>query len=611
MYLWDLAKTNMNFTFKNIPDMFYRVCDRYDDKVAFRFKENGKWQDLTYSRLVELVESFALALLELGIRKGDRVGFVSENRIEWIISNFAVSLIGAVDVPIFPILTAKQEEYIFSNCGVSCLIVSNNFQLNKVMQFKDDLETLRQIIVLNDDFTTQDPAVRSYKDMVARGLELRPNHGREYFDKKINKIASDDLLTLIYTSGTTGDPKGVMLTHGNLCSNIKDANAVFGNLEQHTTLLFLPLCHAYERTSGFYTLFSGGAQINMAESIDVVASNLREVSPTIMTSVPKLLETIKKKIFHAMSKETPSKQKVFNWAVEVGSKYVRNKLDGKNSITLKAQYKIADKLVFSKLRDRVGGRLNRIISGGAALADDVYEFFMAMGVNVQQGYGLTEASPVVAVNRIDNIEIGTIGTPFNSVEVKIAEDGEILVKGPNVMKGYWNDIAATKEAIDSDGWLHTGDVGQFTKKGNLKITDRKKYIFVNSGGKNIAPQPIENVLAQSRYIDHCMLIGDMREYITALITPDFVQLKELAEEFGITYSNETELISNDRIVKHIKKEIDYLQKDFAKFERIRKFSLLSKPFTVEDGELSPKMSVKRHVVEQKYSDMIDDMYKGS
>ncbi len=600
----------MKFTFKNIPDMFYRVCDRYGNKVAIRYKENGTWHEISYTRLTELVESFALALLELGIRKGDRVGFVAENRIEWIISSFAVSLVGAVDVPLFPILTAKQEEYIFTNCGVSCIIVSNNFQLNKVMQFKDDLDTLRQIIVLNDEFNTQDPAVRSYKDMIARGYELRgDNHDRDYFLKKVNKINHDDLVTLIYTSGTTGEPKGVMLTHGNLCSNIEDANTVFGNLEGDRSLLFLPLCHAYERTTGFYTLFSGGTQINMAESIDAVASNLREVAPTIMTSVPKLLETIKKKIYHAMRKESASKQKIFNWSVDVGTKYIKATLEGRNPLALRAQYKIADKLVFSKLRERIGGNLNRVISGGAALADDVYEFFMALGIKLQQGYGLTEASPVVAVNRIDNIEIGTIGEPFDSVEVKIAEDGEILVKGSNVMKGYWNDPVATRETIDENGWLHTGDVGMITERGNLKITDRKKNIFVNSGGKNIAPQPIENVLAQSRFIDHCILIGDMREYVTALITPDFAQLKELAEEFSISYTNETELISNDKIIKHIKKEIDYLQKDFAKFERIRKFSLLSKPFTVEDGELSPKMSVKRHVVEKKYSDMIDDMYK--
>ncbi len=599
----------MKFTFKNIPDMFYKVCDRYGNKVAFKYKHNGEWQDLSYTRLTELVEAFALALLELGIRKGDRVGFVAENRIEWIISSFAVSLIGGVDVPLFPILTAKQEEYIFTNCGVSCIIVSNNFQLNKVMQFKDDLDTLRQIIVLNDDFDTPDPAVRSYKDMVSRGGELKGNkHNREYFQRKVDKISHDDLLTLIYTSGTTGDPKGVMLSHGNLCSNINDANNFFGDLEDEITLLFLPLCHAYERTSGFYTLFSGGAQINLAESIDAVASNLKEISPTIITSVPKLLETIKKKIYHAMRKEKPSKQKVFNWAVDIGIKRVHSRLSGKNSITLNAKYKLADKLVFSKLREKVGGRLTRIISGGAALADDVFEFFMAMGISVQQGYGLTEASPVVAVIQTDNIEIGTIGQPFDSVEVKIAEDGEILIKGPNVMQGYWNDPTATREAIDEDMWLHTGDVGEFTDKGNLKITDRKKNIFVNSGGKNIAPQPIENVLAQSRFIDHCILIGDMREYVTALITPDFAQLKELATEFDIQFNNETELISNDKIIRHIKQEIDYLQKDFAKFERIRKFSLLSKSFTVEDGELSPKMSVKRHIVEEKYSDMIDKMY---
>jgi len=328
-----------------------------------------------------------------------------------------------------------------------------------------------------------------------------------------------------------------------------------------------------------------------------------------MTTVPKLLEKVKKKIYLAIEKESSIKKKMFHWAVSVGTKYVRNLLKNQVNPFTTTKYNIADKLVFSKLREKLGGQLRRMYSGGAALPIDVAEFFWALGIKVYEGYGLTEASPVVAVGRDNNIELGTIGTPLDGVEVRLADDGEILVRGPNVMKGYWKDELATQEAIDEDGWLYTGDIAIITEKGNLKITDRKKNIFVSSGGKNIAPQPIENLLCQSKYIDQCVLIGERREYCTALLTPNFEQLKQLANDLGLEYQSEDELIVNQKIIKHIKNEIDFYQKDLSKFEKIRKFSLLSKPFSVETGELSPKMSIKRHIVERNYADIIERMYK--
>lgn len=309
-----------------------------------------------------------------------------------------------------------------------------------------------------------------------------------------------------------------------------------------------------------------------------------------------------------MEREKPSKRKIFYKAIKVGQKYIEARLQGKDPFLLKMKYNFYDNLVFSKIRQRLGGNMKLFISGGAALMEDVQEFFMMIGVDVLQGYGLTEASPVISLNRPDNVELGSIGAPLPNVEVKLAEDGEILAKGPNVMVGYWNDDNATKETIDGDGWLHTGDIGMFTDKGNLKITDRKKNIFVSSGGKNIAPQPIENLLAQSRYIDHVVLIGDNRDYVTALLTLEWEQVKMLAEEFDIKYSDEQELISNKKIMQHIKSDIDFYQKDLAKFERVRRFQILSQPFSVENGELSPKMSLKRHVIEKKYQNLIDDMY---
>jgi long-chain acyl-CoA synthetase len=321
-----------------------------------------------------------------------------------------------------------------------------------------------------------------------------------------------------------------------------------------------------------------------------------------------LLETVKKKIFASMAKEKPAKQKIFNWAIDVGSKYIRAWQAGKIPVVLKSKYKLADKLVFSKIRQKIGSEKISFVSGGAALAPEVEEFFFAIGYLVYNGYGLTETSPVVSVARADNFEIGTVGEPLQDVEVKIADDGEILVRGPNVMKGYWNDEEATRMAIDNDGWLYTGDIGKITERGNVKITDRKKDIIVSSGGKNIAPQPIENILSLSPYVERCIIIGDNREFLTALITPDFEQIKAIADNFGIKYSNTNELISNEKIIKAIKQDIDRLQKDLAKYERVRRFKLLTEPFSIENGTLTPKLSIKRHVVERKYSDLIDQMY---
>ena len=591
----------MNFS--TIPEMFIKICRKYgNSKAAYKFKRDGKYVSLTHEALRENVENFAMGLMDLGIRAGDRVGIISENRIEWIVADYAITGLGAIDVPIFPTLTSKQEEYIFNDCQATALLVSNNFQLGKVMEFKDNIPSIRHIIVMNNEFDTRDPAVKSMTSVIKRGSEIKAKEEREmFFEDLCSKSKPDDVLTLIYTSGTTGNPKGVMLTNKNLVSNISSIKKVHLFDEHDTFLSFLPLCHAYERTTGYYACFGTGATSALAESLETVGANILEAHPTIMTTVPRLLEIVKRKIFLSMEKESAAKQKIFNWAVDIGKKYVQARRTGKIPITLKTQYKIADKLVFSKIRQKTGGRLDRFISGGAALSDEVCEFFMAAGFYVLEGYGLTESSPVVTVNLKESMEIGTIGKPLPDVEVKIAADGEILVRGDLVMKGYWNDEEATNEAIDEDGWLYTGDVGSFTEMGNVKITDRKKNIFVSSGGKNIAPQPIENVLSRSNYIEHVVLIGDKKEYITALITPDFEELKRLAKSFNFKYKTDTELITCEKCIVAIKKDIDALQKDFAKYERVRKFKLLSQPFTIENGELTPKMSIKRHVVERKYS----------
>ncbi len=597
--------------FSTIPEMFIKICNKFgQNKTAFMYKKDGVYIDVSYEEVRDKVECFAVGLLELGVHSGDRVGIVSDNRLEWAIADFAITGIGAIDVPIFPTLAAKQEEYIYNDCEAIAVVVSNSFQLKKILEVKETIPSLRHVIVMNDDAVSGEIFIKSMSGVIRRGAELRTKEERRnIFEEMAMKVASEDLLTLIYTSGTTGNPKGVMLTNKNIVANLIGVKDAIPFDETDVFLSFLPMCHSYERTAGYYTPICVGATIAFAEAIESVGTNITEVKPTLMTTVPRLLELIRKRIYQNIEKESGLKQKIFHWAVKTGLDYLHAQQHGKNPLGLKSLYLIADKLVFSKIRARTGGRLRLFASGGAALPVDVCEFFLATGITIIEGYGLTESSPVISVTRHGKIEVGTVGIPLINVEIKIAEDGEILAKGDNIMKGYWNDPVATNEAIDEDGWLYTGDIGKLTDKGNLKITDRKKSIIVSSGGKNIAPQPIENILSQSSFIEHCVLIGDKRDYITALLTPDFDQLKKLADTFGIKYDSPSELIGNEKIIQTIKNDIDRLQTDFAKYERVRKFKLLSQPFTVENGELTPKLSIKRHVVERKFNYLIEEMYK--
>ncbi len=597
--------------FETIAEMFLELCDRYgSEKPVYLRKIDEEYKPMNYTELRDRVESLAVGMPDLGLKRGDRVGIVSENRIEWPIVDFACVGLGLIDVPVFPSLTPKQLEYIYNDCQAVAIVVSNQFQLNKILEIKDNLPSLRHVIVLDDDCACEDLAVKSLGELIDRGERLKsPQKREEMFRRSCEKVEPDDILTIIYTSGTTGDPKGVVLTHRNVAANIKDSIDAVEFTDEDLLLSFLPWCHAYERTTGYYCGFASGATVAFAESVETVGANITETRPTIMTTVPRLLEMVKRKVYRSVEGESIFKKMIFNRAVETGIKRLRKKTKGKSTILLDAEYALQDRLVFSKIREKTGGRLKKFVSGGASLPPDVCEFFLAAGLTVLEGYGLTEASPVVAVSRPDSIEVGTIGKPLRTFEVKIAEDGELLLRGPSVMKGYWNDDRATLKAIDEEGWLYTGDVAEFTEKGNLKITDRKKNIIVNSGGKNIAPQPIENALTQSAFIEQCIVVGDSRDFVTALIAPDFEELEKLAKLFEIEYSIPTELISNKKITETIKADIDRLQSNRAKFERVRKFSLLSEPFTVENGYLTPKLSIKRHVVERKYSYLINQMYK--
>lgn len=609
--------------FSTIAGMFLGVTGTLakERRDAFRRKVSGTYVGTSYEELYEQVESVALSLRALGLSHGDRIGMMSENRLEWVVADFACACSGFVDVPVFPILTPKQVEYIFNNAEVKAVICSNTLQLGKLLKVADAIPTLEHIIVMQEDAVERNPGAREkgvifFRRLVEEGRKLALATPGQLERLAVN-ISPEDLLTLIYTSGTTGNPKGVMLTHGNFASNVTGTASAFEVYTTDVVLSYLPLCHAYERTAGYYTCFACGATIAFADSIETVTENLLEVKPTIMTSVPRLFERIKNRVEKSVMEGPEKNRKIFRWAFEVGKeRYRALQRKGWVGPIMAAKYALANKLVFAKIRERTGGRIRMFVSGGAALSADIAEFFFAMGMNIVEGYGLTEASPIIAANPLERPKIGTVGKPITNVEVKIAEDGEILARGPNVMRGYYGEPLATSEVIDAQGWLHTGDIGVIDSDGYLRITDRKKHLFISSGGKNIAPGPIETLLSESRFVDQIMLIGDKRPFITALIVPDFDALKDVAEMQGIKVPSLKEpaareaFLDSEPVVLAIEEDIRRMQRDLSAFERVRRFELLEEPFTVENGMLTPTLKVKRKVVEEKYKEKIEAMYAG-
>lgn len=521
--------------FNTIAEMFIGVTKYFkgSNKDAFMRKVNGKYEAVKYDHFYLQVEALALGLRSLGLERGDSIGIMSENRLEWIMTDLACASCGYPDVPTFPILTPKQLEFIFNDAKVKAIVCSNSLQLGKLAKIIDDIPTLKHIIVMQPDALEKFPILKDkgailFDELVHRGKRLA-----EAVPGQLEQIVSGskptDLLTLIYTSGTTGNPKGVMLTHRNLVSNMYACADFLPINETDVVLSYLPLCHSYERMAGYYTCFACGATIAFADSIDTVAENLLEIKPTIMTSVPRLFERIKHRVEKNVLTQKPFKQKMFHWAISIGKQAYYKKSNGEElGLSLATKQKLADSLVLTKIRERTGGRIKFFTSGGAPLSRDVGEFFFAVGLKIIEGYGLTETSPVISFTPFENPILGTVGKVLNNLEVKIAEDGEILVKGPSVMQGYLNNPESTKEAIDDLGWFHTGDIGIF-ENGNLKITDRKKNIIVSSGGKNIAPAPIENDLLQSRFVDQVLVVGDNKPFLIALIVPniDFLRVCKL------------------------------------------------------------------------------------
>ena len=594
-----------------ISELYQFLTEEYKpeaERFVLHRKVEGKYKGITYNELKEETNSFAYGLSSLGVGKGDKVAIISENRPEWVYSDFAILELGGIDVPLFPSLTADSIEFILNNSESKGIIISNKFQLNKIRKIIDKCKHIKFIIVLNEnDFDADVKNLHTFKQVQDLGNSYQPSHPN-LLEDSIKKIDENDVCTLIYTSGTTGEPKGVILTHKNIMSNVNSTLEIYPITKDDVFLSFLPLCHSFERMAGYYSAFAAGAPVYYAESIETVAANLIEVKPTIMTSVPRLFERIYSKIIKNVESQPEKKQKIFYGALNIGNQYANAKREGKISLPLRIKHKVADKLVFKKLKEKTGGNLRFFISGGAALPRALGDFFESTGIIIIEGYGLTESSPVIAANRFDDYKFGTVGKPLPGVEVKIASDGEILARGPNIMQGYYKNKKET-EATLIDGWLHTGDIGVFDADGFLMITDRKKHLFKTSAGKYIAPTPIENTFLASKFIDQFIVIGDRRMFLSALVVPDFEALKEYADSNKIPYASEEDLTKNDKIYKLLEQDMNELQKKLANYERIRRFSVLHKPFTIESGEITPSLKIRRKAIESNYGELIDEMYE--
>ncbi len=594
--------------YNTIPGMFDETIKTFADKSAYFELINGEWKEYTFSEVGDLVEKFSAGLASLGIKKSDKIAIQSNNCPRWAISDYAITGLGAVTVTVYPTLISPQIQYILDDSDTQFVITQDQSQTDKVLKFIKESPGLRGIIAMDD---THDPDSQIYG--FQHVLDLGEKHiADEKFSFSVSAETAqpDDLLTIIYTSGTTGNPKGVMLTNKNLISNVLAARAAIHFGSDDTFLSFLPLSHSFERMGGHFTAFSLGATTYYAESIETVAENMLDVKPTIMISVPRFFEKINAKVIDKVSNDPALRQKIFWWAIGVGKKcapYLQS--NRKPSGFLGFKFKIADKLVFSKLKARVGGNLRFFVSGGAPLSKEVGEFFASANIPIIEGYGLTETSPVITANREELYKFGTVGSAVDGVEVKIAKDGEILCRGDNVMKGYYKNPEATKEVLEEDGWFHTGDIGEFDEDGYLKITDRKKSILVTSGGKNVAPAPLEIALTSSKYIEQSLVIGDRRNFISALIVPSFEILEEWALTNDIDYGGDRQILCDNPKVKELyDKEVESTMERFSHYERVKKCSILAKEWTIESGETTPKLSVKRKVVEDNYASIIDAMY---
>lgn len=586
---------------QNLLEMLYFTVKRHPNKKAVLWKENGKYFSFTYFELWDLIRQFAFALRQMGVQRDTKVAIFAENGPHWLISDFAILSLGAVTVPIDPALTGAQARLILQHTDVEMAVVQNREMLSRVISWPDHVKKM----ILIEETVPDHPLVISFKSAMDQGKAspIIDRWGWQTLDR-------DDVATIVHTSGTADRPKGAVLSHGNILANVENMQH-FVPVNHHDTFLsFLPLSHIYERTVSMFTAMAAGGTIAFAESPDNAPQYLSEIKPTLITGVPRLYEKWYAQIMESVEQSSPLKKRIFRWALKIGEERHRHISQGPGwpiPLALDKKYLRARSFVFAKFHEQTGGKLRLMISGGASLHPKISRFFSAIGLPVLEVYVMTEGSSVIACNPIHHIKPGTVGRPIPGTEVKLSDDGELLVKGPSVMTGYYNQPDETEKTV-VNGWLHTGDIVQIDEEGYMRIVGQKKDLITLSTGKNVAPQPVESALTTSRFIQQAVLVGNNRPYVCTLIVPDYEALTRKAQENGWAAKSAEELARLDQIRQLLQKEIDRLTAEFAPFERPKKFSLLTEPFTFKQGELTPTLKVRTRVIEKKYAEIIDTLY---
>jgi long-chain acyl-CoA synthetase len=597
---------------RTIADLPFHVMGRFQHAMVVGSARGGEVRSVTGKAFFEEVRDLSLGLSALGMDPGERVAIMAESRPEWLAVDLAVLAAGAIPVPVYPTLSAGQVRYILEDSAATIAIVSTRLQLEKIQEIRHQLPALQVIVVMDATAAGQTPSVVSLAEAAERGharMLAEWGAARQFHDTA-RAVRADQLATIIYTSGTTGEPKGVMLTHAALVANLLAAAQVLDVSERDVGLSFLPLSHAFERMVAWVYLLCG-VHIVFAESFDTVGRDLGLVRPTVITGVPRVYEKLHARIMEKGASGSAPRAALFRWAVGAGVRKASATLRGRAAGALdRLQAGLADRLVFDRVREGLGGRVRYLVSGSAPLSADVAEFFSAIGLPIVEGYGLTETAPILSVNPPDAPRVGTVGRSLPGVELRIAEDGEILARGPNLMTGYYNKPQATADVLE-DGWFHTGDVGNIDEAGYLSITDRKKDLLVTSGGKKIAPQPIEATLKRSPLVAEAILLGDRRKFAAALLVPDFPALERRLTSLGRPPGTHEELVTRADVVALYQEIVDALNRDLSPYERIKRIALLPAEFSIETGELTPTLKVKRKVVEQKWRGEIERLYQES
>lgn len=590
-----------------LVDVFLEVARKHKRPDTLNYKSGDRWVPISSDEMLRRAQSIAAGLHAIGVEPGERVALLSESRVEWTLTDAGSIFAGAIDVPIYPTLTPPQVRYILNDSGACVLFLENRAKFDELKEALGECPEVKHVIFFEPAGVTPDDGL-TLAQLEDKGRELEqrePGH----VARLSGQTKPDDLATIIYTSGTTGEPKGVMLTHSNLVSNLIDSSGHLEFGEHDIVLSVLPLSHVFERQAMYMYLHQGMA-VYFAESLQTIGPNLREVRPTILVGVPRIFEKIYARIRERAAEAGKLSAAMLAWSINVAREYAKHLLAHRPvPASLKLKHAIASKLVFSKWKTAFGGRIRLLVSGGAALPEDLSYIYIGAGIPIVQGYGLTETSPVITTSQIEDNRVGTVGKAIPNVDIRIAEDGEIEVRGPNVMRGYYNKPEETRKVFTNDGWFKTGDIGTLDEEGFLRITDRKKELFKTSGGKYISPQPIEQAIKGSRFVNQVVLIGAERKFPAALIVPVWEQLESYCKLKGIEVKSRSEMCRHPRIIDLIQRQIDALTPNLAKYERIKKVALLENEFTQEGGELTPTLKVKRRVIDQKYRDVIEHLYQ--